>query len=516
MKISQRYPMVSLYILLAGLLGTSLGCSPNTFSLDRGSSLTTEANTRLMLNTSPRAIPRPGLVQPQRIVCVEPSPDVAIAITEVFKAEFNADGDAGGKLSRSEVRDVLQLAQRTATLQLLREQMYRACEAYANGAISGTTYSLITSKNNKTMVSLLLGETVVQIPEPERKTKIHSEGKVSNELPPDAQIDSRRSELFSSSAETLKEMQAQFLHDDYLDELVSTCLVELGLNTEQRHYLDPINTTFREIFKQFSNSAENLKAKRHKQISNELETALIRMNDTYLSRLCKAELPKILRHQEKREMLLSRETALKELNQALERCSALSDKGEVSDRCASSVMSLATTTHPTEDEQQMRSELLESFYDERAQLRNNYVALHVLKFRGEAAYGRVTRARDLCAPILERRDKEETDAIVKEVEKKMILSKKQLRRELESVPIYISLLPDAEDDVRKLHEYLNGAQQTNRRYILVMNEMENAIRLGELYAGSVHYLAGMVEFSTRGTEVSCSIDGSQAEGVDSQ
>ena len=34
--------------------------------------------------------------------------------------------------------------------------MYRACEAYANGAITGTTYNLMMSKNNDAMVTLMM------------------------------------------------------------------------------------------------------------------------------------------------------------------------------------------------------------------------------------------------------------------------------------------------------------------------------------------------------------------------
>ena len=37
--------------------------------------------------------------------------------------------------------------------------MFRACEAYANGAITGTGYSLLLSEINKTMVTLILAET---------------------------------------------------------------------------------------------------------------------------------------------------------------------------------------------------------------------------------------------------------------------------------------------------------------------------------------------------------------------
>jgi hypothetical protein len=62
-------------------------------------------------------------------------------------------------LSSETAQGVLQLAERTAAIQFMRDQMYRACEAYANGALTGTNYSLLMSRINETMVTLLLGET---------------------------------------------------------------------------------------------------------------------------------------------------------------------------------------------------------------------------------------------------------------------------------------------------------------------------------------------------------------------
>ncbi len=50
-----------------------------------------------------------------------------------------------------------QLGQRLATIQLLRDGLYRACEAYANGALDKSSYSMILSRFDDTMITLLLG-----------------------------------------------------------------------------------------------------------------------------------------------------------------------------------------------------------------------------------------------------------------------------------------------------------------------------------------------------------------------
>ena len=86
----------------------------------------------------------PGLVNPKRVVCAEPSPDVALAIAQSFGFGISifagGSGQGAGSGSGATAEGIAQLGERTQSIQLLRDQMYRACEAYANGAITGTTY----------------------------------------------------------------------------------------------------------------------------------------------------------------------------------------------------------------------------------------------------------------------------------------------------------------------------------------------------------------------------------------
>lgn len=63
------------------------------------------------------------------------------------------------ELSSSVATGLAQLAERTASIQLLREKMYQNCLAYKNGAISGVTYSLIMSRLDDAVVTLMLAET---------------------------------------------------------------------------------------------------------------------------------------------------------------------------------------------------------------------------------------------------------------------------------------------------------------------------------------------------------------------
>lgn len=153
-------------IWFAAIVAISLtGCAqgPGTifrqFDLTNDQSITTGARQRVVTNVPIKPSSRPGLVDPERIVCAEPSPDVALAVANSFGVGISVLGQGSGSLTGAQAEGIAQLAERTVTVQLLRDAMYRACEAYANGAITGTTYNLIMSKNNDAMVTLMMGES---------------------------------------------------------------------------------------------------------------------------------------------------------------------------------------------------------------------------------------------------------------------------------------------------------------------------------------------------------------------
>lgn len=97
-----------------------------------------------------------------RIVCAEPSPDVAQAVTSSISAAFEKAGADSKGLSVNAAakfgESVAQLGERMAVIQLIRDKMYRACEAYANGAVDKAAYTLMLARLDKTMVTLLSQE----------------------------------------------------------------------------------------------------------------------------------------------------------------------------------------------------------------------------------------------------------------------------------------------------------------------------------------------------------------------
>lgn len=137
---------------------TQPGTIFRTLTFDDGKSFTTGARQRLISNIEPGVASRPGQVDPQRIVCVEPSPDVAIAVANSFGAGLSILGQGSGSISGAQAEGIAQLAERTVAIQALLKQGYQACLDYGNGAINGTTYSLRTSRLDDLMVTLILAE----------------------------------------------------------------------------------------------------------------------------------------------------------------------------------------------------------------------------------------------------------------------------------------------------------------------------------------------------------------------
>lgn len=147
-------------ILLGGCLAASAtlllsGCEGLLFSEDRtvlakaslnNETLLVNADLRTIVSVTPASIPYHGRVEPRRVICAEPSPDVAKAIATSFGGAVSGaasrgdiDAQAAGQFSKSFAEGLTQLGERMATIQLLRDGLYRACEGYANGVLTDTS-----------------------------------------------------------------------------------------------------------------------------------------------------------------------------------------------------------------------------------------------------------------------------------------------------------------------------------------------------------------------------------------
>lgn len=151
---------------------TVAGCNATTGSiietkkLPGGQALVTSADVRSMNWIGVQPDESKGGIWPTTVVCAEPSPDVAKAVQSAFNASASlgaagiqgVDGQAALALSRAQAASIAQLGERLATIQLLRDGLYRACEAYANGAISSITYAVLVSRYDDTVVTLMASE----------------------------------------------------------------------------------------------------------------------------------------------------------------------------------------------------------------------------------------------------------------------------------------------------------------------------------------------------------------------
>lgn len=100
------------------------------------------------------------------IICTEPSPDVALALTQAIQLSGGAGGSAGpsGSLGYSSSQALTALAGRSSALLGLRDVLYKACEAYANGIIGKEAYALILSQYGDILVTLMLGQDASDAP----------------------------------------------------------------------------------------------------------------------------------------------------------------------------------------------------------------------------------------------------------------------------------------------------------------------------------------------------------------
>ena len=117
--------------------------------------LATTGNLRLVTER-----PRPGAdgsLLP--IVCTEPSPDYAVAFGRSGSANLNVAApekvSVGGGGTFAQTEQVTPFEGRAPAVLALRDGLYAACQAYANGVIGHDAYSMILSQYGTLLVALM-------------------------------------------------------------------------------------------------------------------------------------------------------------------------------------------------------------------------------------------------------------------------------------------------------------------------------------------------------------------------
>jgi hypothetical protein len=143
-------------LILIGLLagGTTLSACANMTHLTRTRTMGKEdqygRRQVFFIDAKQRAI-----FQRQGVVCAEPSPDAlsALAASQGLSVSTPEGTSVGQSLSIAEAAGAIGL--RTQSIQLMRDHMYRVCEGYLSGAVSGITFQLMHRRFQTTVVGIL-------------------------------------------------------------------------------------------------------------------------------------------------------------------------------------------------------------------------------------------------------------------------------------------------------------------------------------------------------------------------
>ncbi len=154
-----RYVLIALAVLLLGSCSVFDTEVQHAYSLGPGwttGAAFTTADVRIITE-------RTHPVLRNTVLCTEPSPDVAkaLAATAALTAQ-GGNGTASGSLGASgaSAEALVELAGRSSALLALRDGLFRACEAYANGVIGQDDYALVISRYSQVMTTLFLGQDI--------------------------------------------------------------------------------------------------------------------------------------------------------------------------------------------------------------------------------------------------------------------------------------------------------------------------------------------------------------------
>ena len=150
-------------LMLASIALSTVACTQSgtifkELNINDGTGVSLDARQRtILVKTDARG-------KGQDIVCSEPSPDAVAALAASVGVQASAQAaqrttgrPTGGQasFSRSFAESVASIGLRSQTIQLLRDQLFRACEAYMNGAIGKSQYNQIVTNMDRVIISTL-------------------------------------------------------------------------------------------------------------------------------------------------------------------------------------------------------------------------------------------------------------------------------------------------------------------------------------------------------------------------
>lgn len=124
----------------------------------------TIGNTRALVTTADLRIitERPNRLGGPTLICAEPSPDVAKALSTASQLAASvrtpSSVSGNGSIGAATAEQLAELAGRVPGLLALRDGLYRVCEAFANGALGSDGYAVVLSRYGDLLTTLLLAD----------------------------------------------------------------------------------------------------------------------------------------------------------------------------------------------------------------------------------------------------------------------------------------------------------------------------------------------------------------------
>lgn len=155
---------------LLGLVGCAVGGTNGPYDASRGTGRILSADNRAIVvmpnvnvlqRTDGGTSPASFQIVPRTVVCAEPQADAIRAVAQELAAGLKASSPVTGgtvaadaSLAAAAREAVGSMAQRTPTVQLMRDTLYRACEGVMNGVLDTSHVEFIASRIDNIMVAL--------------------------------------------------------------------------------------------------------------------------------------------------------------------------------------------------------------------------------------------------------------------------------------------------------------------------------------------------------------------------
>jgi len=151
MRASQSLAVVSLLLLNGCASLNSVHRTHQVKGSEIASILTVDAKQRHLL-----IVPEPDANKVTRFrMCAEAAPDVFSAYASSLSGNLGLGATERNAAFANSMAETAATVERTQTINLLRESMYRTCERYLSGALNEDQFIIQAARDQKSMVAVL-------------------------------------------------------------------------------------------------------------------------------------------------------------------------------------------------------------------------------------------------------------------------------------------------------------------------------------------------------------------------